>query len=243
MKHISNIIKKVNDDLFPEFEAKMRLELEKKDKDWLIDQIIFLTCEKHSLHEQKDRLEHMKERLTRIRTTGYNDQSIQEFIDTYLKTNRETLEKSGFLINPPRQGFDIIAPYQRSQKGTMLLEKAQDIFYAALYGDTDINVRLKREKEEILTIILPQSKSDTLGFLKAVTEINMDGTWKDPDSIANDNEAHNTGLQIEFCDTKNGTTGIAIFTALNLINLLQVNEQILYARMEKVGRSSLHLYS
>jgi hypothetical protein len=43
MDTIHSIIKKAQDDLFPELEAKIRSELVKKDKDWLIDQIIYLT--------------------------------------------------------------------------------------------------------------------------------------------------------------------------------------------------------
>lgn len=59
--------------------------------------------------------------------------------------------------------------------------------------------------------------------------------------MSNDNGAKNIGLQIEFGDTKKGKVGQAIFTALRLINLLEVNEQILYARMEHIERSSLHM--
>ncbi|MDY8137500.1 hypothetical protein [Aquimarina sp. 2201CG5-10] len=239
MDNIRNIIKKAQDDLFPELEAKIRSELEKKDKDWLIDQIIYLTCERHSLQEQRNDLEDIKKRLTRINNTGYDDQSVVDFIDTYQKMNRENLEASGFLINPPHLGLATIESHQRSKKGENLLEEAQDILYVALYGDKTINVHLTREQEEILTITLPQSKSEVLSFLKAVTEVNTTGTWKDPEGVSNDDHANNVGLQVEFSNNKKGTTGTAVFVALNLINLLQVNEQILYAHMEKVERSSL----
>lgn len=241
MNNINSIIKKAQDDLFPELESKIRSELEKKDKDWLIDQIIYLTCERHGLHEQKSILENMKTRLARIRETGYTDQTLANFVHTYRKTNRQDLETSGFLINPPHMGLVSIEPYHRSQKGEKLLEEARDILYSALYGDTDINVDLTRGQEEILTIILPQDKSDALFFLKAVTELNVAGTWIDPEGVSTDDHTNNIGLQIEFSDHPEGTIGLAIFTALNLINLLHVNEQIFYARMEKVERSSLHM--
>ena len=113
------------------------------------------------------------------------------------------------------------------------------MLYLALYGDTTINVNLTRGQEEVLTIILPLSKSDSLFFLKAVTEVNADGTWSDPEGVSNDDHTNNVGLQVEFSDHKKGIIGMAIFVALNLINLLHVNEQIFYARMEKVERSSL----
>lgn len=239
MDNISSIIKKAQDDLFPELEAKIRSELEKKDKEWLIDQIIFLTCERHSLHEQKNNFENMKQRLNRIRKIGCHNQDITNFIDKYREINRASLETSGFLLNPPHQGLATIAVHQRSKKGEKLLEEARDMLYLALYGDKDSNVNITRGQEEILTIILPVNKSNSLSFLKAVTTVYAAGTWKDPEGISNDEQTDNVELQVEFSDNKNGTIGDAIFVALNLINLLDVNEQIFYARTEKIERSSL----
>ena len=239
MENISSIIKKAQDELFPELEAKIRAELEKKDREWLIDQIIFLTCERHSSHEQRDALENMKQRLARIRKRGYNDQTIADFIDRYRKMRRENLEEGGYCVNPPHMGLATIEPQQRTKEGEALLEEARDLLYVALYGDESINVSLTRGREEMLTMILPQRKSEALSFLKAVTEVDAAGTWKDPEGVSNDDHVNNVGLQVEFSDNEKGTIGVAVFVALNLINLLQVNEQILYARMEKVERSSL----
>ena len=239
MNDISSIIKKAQNDLFPQLEAKIRAELELKDKDWLIDQIIYLTCERHSLHEQKQSLENIQHCITRIRNKGYNDHTLTQFINRYQKVSRSELETDGYLINPPHMGLAAIETHQRSKEGEALLKEAQDMLYAALYGDTSINVNLTRGQEELLTMILPQSKSETLSFLKAVTQVNALGTWKDPEGVSNDDQANNIGLQVEFGDNEKGTIGLAVFVVLNLINLLQVNEQILYARMEKVARSSL----
>ncbi|CAM1357434.1 hypothetical protein [Tenacibaculum halocynthiae] len=240
MDSINNIIKKAQNDIFPELEAKIRLELEKKDKDWLIDQIIFLTCERHSLHEQKSNFENIKKRLTRIKNISYNSKTLSDFIGKYQKINRSNLEESGLLLNPPKMGLNSIAVQQRSIKGETLLKKVEDMLYVSLYGDITINVDLKRNQKEILTIMLPKSKSDSLSFLKAVTEMNVTGTWNDPDGVSNDDHTNNVELQIEFNNDEEGTIGLAIFTALNLINLLHVNEQILYTRMEKIERSSLY---
>jgi hypothetical protein len=239
MDNISSIIKKAQDDLFPELEAKIRSELEKKDNDWLIDQIIYLICERHSLHEQKASLENMKRRMIRISKIGYNDEAIGSFIDKYRKISREGLEQSGFLVNPQPMGLATIELHQISKKGETLLEEARDMLYLALYGDETINVNLTREREEILTLILPLGKSNSLFFLKSVTEVNAAGTWKDPEDVSNDDKVNNIELQVEFSDNERGDTGIAIFVALNLINFLHVNEQTLYARLEKIERSSL----
>ncbi|WP_106793353.1 hypothetical protein [Aquimarina sp. Aq78] len=241
MDNISSIIKKAQDDLFPELEAKIRSELKQKDKGWLIDQIIYLTCERHSLHAQKENLENMRRRLARISKKGYDDQSVKDFIDKYRKIRRENLEESGLLANPPHMGMAAIESRQRSTKGEALLEEARDMLYAILYGDEDINVNLTRGQEEILTMMLPRDKSDSLFFLKAVTEMDAAGTWKDPQGISNDDETDNIGLQVEFGDNVKESTGIAVFIALNLINLLHINEQIFYARMEKIEMSSLQL--
>lgn len=244
MDNISSIIKKAQNDIFPELEAKIRSELKKKDKDWLIEQIIYLTCERHSLLEQKRNLENMKKRLTRISKVGYDDQAILDFIAKYKNLSREDVETSGFLIRPPHMGLGTIEMNQRSEKGESLLEEARDMLYLALYGDETINVKLSREREDILTVMLPLSKSDALFFLKAVTEVDTAGTWEDPDGVSNDDHTNNIELQVEFSDNDKGTTGSAIFVALHLINLLHVNEEIFYARMENVERSSLQpMYS
>jgi hypothetical protein len=241
MDNINSIIKKAQDEVFPELEAKIRAELHKKDKEWLIDQIIYLTCQKHSLHEQHDKLEDMRKRLARIQQKGYNDQALLDFTERYRKMKRTDLEASGFLLNPPAMGLASIESFQRTEKGAALLQEARDILYVALYGDETINVHVTRGKEELLTMLLPEGKSEALFFLKAVTEFNAAGTWKDPEGVSNDDHTSNIGLQVEFGDNEKGTIGMTVFVALNLINLLDVNEQILYARMENVERSSLEL--
>jgi hypothetical protein len=239
MDDINSIIRKAQNDLFPQLEAKIRSELEQKDKDWLIDQIIYLSCERHSLHEQRENLEQMKVRLNRIKGKGINEQRVQGFINQYQNIQREELEESAYLLNPPHKGLAVIEDQQRSPKGESLVEEAKDMLYAILYGDETINVSLNRGQEELLTMMLPQKKAHTLSFLKAVSEVNTSGTWKDPEGISTDDHVRNIGLQVEFGNNADGTLGNAVFVALNLINLLEVNEQIFYARMEKIERSSL----
>lgn len=242
MDTINSIINKAQNELFPELEAKIRAELNTKDKDWLIDQIIYLTCERHSYHEQKNRLQKLKNRLARIAKKEFTHQRILAFIEAYKNINRNDLLNSGFLISPPHLGLHKIETYQRSLRGEVLLEEACDILYVVLYGDASLNVNLHRTREEVLTIILPESKYEVFNFLKAVTETKITGTWNDPEEISNDDHTNNVGLQIEFRDTKEGTLGTAAFVALQLINLLETNEQILYARLEKVERSSLYFF-
>jgi hypothetical protein len=46
-------------------------------------------------------------------------------------------------------------------------------------------------------------------------------------------------LEIEYGETENEKMGDGIITALTLINNLEINEKILYGRMEKVEQSTL----
>jgi hypothetical protein len=75
--------------------------------------------------------------------------------------------------------------------------------------------------------------------LQAVTQHRVLGTWRDPASVSNDLQAENILLEIEYGETDCETVGNGILLCLHLINLLEVNEQILYARMSNVEQSSL----
>ena len=46
-------------------------------------------------------------------------------------------------------------------------------------------------------------------------------------------------LEVQFGETEDELVGRAIVVALSIINSLEVNEQILYARMENVEESTL----
>ncbi|MCP4605633.1 MAG: hypothetical protein GY847_34785 [Proteobacteria bacterium] len=48
---IERIIRQVNKELVPEFEEKLRYHLEQQDREWLIEQIIRMTLDKHSLQD------------------------------------------------------------------------------------------------------------------------------------------------------------------------------------------------
>lgn len=56
---------------------------------------------------------------------------------------------------------------------------------------------------------------------------------------ANDSRADNVILEVEYGETNDESVGQGILTALRLINLLELNEQVLYARMSDVEQSSL----
>jgi hypothetical protein len=82
-------------------------------------------------------------------------------------------------------------------------------------------------------------KSDVLDFMKATTELSAMGTWQDPRGAANDFRADNVVMEIEYGEIEGETIGRGVITALKLINNLEINEEILYGRMEKIEQSTL----
>lgn len=244
--NIQNIIREINRDLSPQFEEELRRHLDRKNKRWLIDQIVCLSLDKHRL-EVWDRKEIQKkkdilraQRIARLKNMQLDETKLDEFIQKYDQYRRTHLEDEGFLINhPPRKGMDMIAPKYRSLKGEQLLAEAKDVLFAVLYGDESTFVRFDRVEQELLTLTLPRFKSHALEFLKATSEINSLGTWHDPDGISNDERADNIIIQVEYGEVTGKRISNGVLTTLRLINNLEVNEQILYARMINVEQSSL----
>ncbi len=51
MATIETIVKTINRELVPLFEERLRAELAVRDRDWLVDQVVRLTLDAHSLQE------------------------------------------------------------------------------------------------------------------------------------------------------------------------------------------------
>lgn len=242
---IERIIRAVNRELVPEFEEKLRRHLEQQDKDWLIEQIIRMTLDKHSLQELDRKIYHQvkakkrAKRIDRLKKMQLDEPKLDAFVRKYESYDRERLEKEGFLVDAPPKGTDLIQDAHRTRKGTTLLTKAKDILFAILYGDESTYVTFDRVEQELLTMTIPRYKAVALDFMKATTEIGGLGTWQDPDSISNDDRADNILLQVEYGEIASERIGDAILTTLSLINNLEVNEQVLYVRMINVEQSSL----
>ncbi|MBK7199537.1 hypothetical protein [Candidatus Amarolinea dominans] len=75
--------------------------------------------------------------------------------------------------------------------------------------------------------------------MKASTEMSAAGTWQDPDSVSNDARADNVIMEVEYGEIVGEAIGHGIVRGLSLINNLEVNEQILYARMINIEQSTL----
>jgi hypothetical protein len=57
--------------------------------------------------------------------------------------------------------------------------------------------------------------------------------------VSNDERADNVLLEVQFGETSDEIVGNAIVAALSVINNLEINEQVLYARMINVEETTL----
>lgn len=246
MDDIRSLIRAVNLELSPVFEEKLRQLLADKDRDWLVDQVVRLSLDAHSLREIDRRSEREGKararaaRLERVRALRLDASGVAEFVADHASTTRDSLIASGHLLaDAPAKGTALLTSASRSAAGEELLEYAKDVLFALLFGDASTLTSLDRVQQELLTFALPVAKAGALDFMRASTEITAAGTWQDPESVSNDERAANTLLEVQYGDTADELVGHGVIAALGLINNLEVNEQVLYARMIDVEQTTL----
>jgi hypothetical protein len=246
MSTIENIVRSINLQLLPQFEDKLRSFLLTQDKEWLIEQIVRLTVDSRSLQDREQKLiqetkaKKRVEKIARLRKMGLNREQLVEFLQKYENPDRQKLIAQGYLLPiAPVKGSDAIAGEHRTEKGNELLQHSKDILFALLFGDEHINTHFHRIEQELLTLTLPRHKAEALDFMKATTELSAFGTWQDPESVSNDARADNVVLEVEYGEVEGELIGNGIVLTLRLINNLEVNEQILYARMINIEQSTL----
>lgn len=246
MPTIEAIVREINKDLVPRFEENLRAFLSHQDKEWLIEQIVRLTLDAHSL-EEMDR-KHFKEEETlrraerekRVKSLKLDRAKLNKFLRQYKGYIRFRLIRDGYLKkNAPPKGADLITEKFRPVEGNELLGHAKDVLYGLLFGDKNTNTFFDRIQKELLTLTVPRMKSDALDFMKATTELSAAGTWQDPKGAANDLRADNVILEIEYGEIEGEIIGDGVILALSLINNLEINEEILYGRMENIEQSTL----
>jgi len=243
---IESIVQSINRELVPAFEEKLRAELAGCDREWLIDQIVRLTLDAHSLQEMDRRsvveakARARSERLERVRELGFDRAGLEAFLAEHAVVERDALIAAGHLLgSAPTKGTAMITAEHRSETGEALLTRAKDVLFALLFGDESNGTRLERVQQELLTMAVPRFKAGALDFMQASTELSAAGTWQDPDSVSNDERADNVLLEVQFGEIDGEIVGHGIRTALSLINNLEVNEQVLYARMINVEETTL----
>jgi hypothetical protein len=243
---IETIVQAINRDLVPAFEEKLRAQLEQCDRAWLIDQIVRLTLDAHSLQEidrrsvvaAKARARH--ERLERVRALGLDRAGLEAFLSRYPSISRDGLIGSGHLdAAAPAKGTAMITAEHRTAAGEDLLTDAKDMLFALLFGDGATGTDLDRIQQELLTMAVPRNKLGAVDFMQASTELSAAGTWQDPSSVSNDERADNVLLEVQYGEVEGELVGDGIIAALSLINNLEVNEQVLYARMINIEETSL----
>jgi hypothetical protein len=246
MTNIEAVVRHINREIVPQFEERLRAHLELQDREWLIEQVIRLTLDAHSL-EEKDRRRFREEedrkraeRAARVRALGLDREGLIGFLAQYKAYDRERLVREGLLLDAcPAKGTDMITSKFRAPTGEAALQMAKDVLYGLLFGDDGTNTHLARTQRELLTLTVPRPKVEALDFMKATTELSALGTWQDPRGAANDMQADNVVLEVEYGEIDGELVGDGIVLALSLINNLEINEEILYGRMENVEQTTL----
>ncbi|MEM8963497.1 MAG: hypothetical protein AAGD38_18585 [Acidobacteriota bacterium] len=233
------------------FETRLRNALSEKSQAWLIEQLTrHVLRERHLADTPRPKLarhgrtteplEARRSRIKRIERLQLDDDKLRQMLERYRSFDRKTLESDGLLLAPPHLGKEALTAPYRSDKGAALLQEAHDLFYALLFGTPEQSVRLPRTRRDFLTVTLPSKKAALLErFMLAVTETPAAGTWLDPEGVSDDIEARNTLLQVEFGDSHDELVSDGLIATLRLINYLEVNEEILYARIEQLEKSTL----
>jgi hypothetical protein len=243
---IEDLVRAINRELSPQFEERLRQALADKDRDWLLDQLVRLTLDAHSL-EDLDRTAVVEaktrrraERVSRVTALALEPQAVQAFTSDYKDMTRDRAIGDGYLLgDAPAKGTALLLAEHRTEAGEDLLLRAKDFLFGLLFGDESTNTRLDRFQQELLTLAIPRSKASALDFMRASTELSAAGTWQDPASVSNDERADNILLEVQFGETASEIVGSAIVAALSVINNLEINEQVLYARMINVEESTL----
>ena len=246
MTTIEAIVRSINRDLVPRFEERLRAELADRDREWLIDQVVRLTLDAHSL-EEIDRRSVVEaktraraERQERVRALALDITGLGSFIAEHAGVSREGLITHGYLAtDAPAKGTALLTARHRTAAGEALLLHAKDVLFALLFGDASMNTDLARVQQELLTIAVPRAKAGALDFMRASTELAAAGTWQDPDSVSSDERADNVLLEVQYGEIEAELVGDGIVLALSLINNLEVNEQVLYARMINIKDTTL----
>jgi len=246
MHTIHHLVQSVQRDLTPVFEERLREQLADKDREWLIDQIVRLTLDAHSLQEIDRKVEREAKsaaraaRIERVTLLALDHAGLEQFLSEHGNATRESLIESGHLRpEASPKGTALLVSDDRGEQGDELLQFAKDVLFALLFGDASTNTSLDRTQQELLTFALPRFKAGALDFMRASTEFSAAGTWQDPDSVSNDERADNVMLEVQYGDTADEKVGSGIIAALTIINNLEVNEQVLYARMVDIEQTTL----
>lgn len=139
----------------------------------------------------------------------------------------------------PNAGAAVLERTHRTTRGNEVLHDAKAVLNDLLFGESDPN--LQRTHSELLTLIVPAAKAEAFSFLSAATRWSTAGTWSDPAGDANDRSAANVVIEVQYGEADDEAVGTAIIGLVQAINLLEVNEVVLYARTANLDDNTLGL--
>jgi hypothetical protein len=236
MAPLDAVIRDIQQECTAEFRARLRARLLQQPREWLVDQLMARMDMDRTIDAATAAIMQTDAAIEGV----VDEPGLRAFVARYRELTRDRLEADGYLSAPPVQGSTVIAEACRTTKGDALLRQAKQLLDAVLFGDADDGVRLARVQRELLTITVARAKAEPIAcLLRAATEIDAEGTWRDPERVSHDERAPNTLFQVEYGEVATELVGRAIVVCLRLINDLEINEQILYARMENIEESSL----
>ena len=124
MTNIESIVRQINRDLVPQFEEQVRAHLAGQDKEWLIEQVVRLTLDAHSLEEmdrkhfREEETRRRAERAKRVKALKLDRAKLEKFLRRYKTHDRQWLIRQGYLKRdaPPR-GAALITARFRTHRG------------------------------------------------------------------------------------------------------------------------------
>ncbi len=242
MQTLDDFVTEISEDCAEEYRRRLRARLMQQPREWLVDQLLEHVADdpRPDRPAQPALPANDDARAHRIRAMRIDERCLASTFDRWQPLNRDVLEAKGYVIAPPPKGTALIEADHRTRKGNGLLREAKDLLCALLFGDADAGVRLDRVHRELVTITVPHAKMAPLAsLLSAATVMDAEGTWRDPEHVADDDRSRNIVAQVEYGEVASEAVGRGIKLALRVINDLEINEQVLYARMENVEESTL----
>jgi hypothetical protein len=199
----------VNEGLVPRLEERLGLRLARRDKEWLVEQILRLGPGAHDPGGRREGRTDQPASRPRPRPG-----EAAEFLEGHRTYARARPIDEGYLAaGVPAKGAR--GSRRSSVPPEALLAYAKDV----LFGEESTNTRFDRIERELLTLALPRQKAGALDFMQAATELGAVGTWRDPESVSDDSRAENVVLEVEYGEVAGEWIGHGTVRALGLIKI------------------------
>ena len=216
MPTIETIVRSINRELTPQFEERLRAALAEQDREWLIDQIVRLTLDAHSLEEIDRRVERRGQGAgpRGPARTGPGARPRSRRPRRVRRRARRASRGTGSIADgrlradAPAKGTDLLLA---DATGPTLARRCcsapRTCCSRCCSATSTTSTHLERVQQELLTMALPRFKAGALDFMRASTELAAAGTWQDPDSVSNDERADNVLLEVQFGETADELVG------------------------------------